>query len=166
MRENQQKILQMLAEGKISVDEAQRLLSLVGTGASSENGDTVKTRFKPRYMHVVVEPKPGARRDDSSYPPTAPRPPRPGEFGHDDRRDWHGRVNVRIPFALIRAGIKLATLIPADAANKVDSAFKEKGFPFDFSKIKDEDIEALITALHDSEINVETDYETVKVYAE
>jgi hypothetical protein len=95
---------------------------------------------------VVVEPKPGARLNE--------------------HRDWHGRVNVRVPFSLIRAGMKLATLIPADAANKVDSAFKEKGIPFDFHKIKDEDIEELITALHDSEVNVDTEAETVRVYAE
>jgi hypothetical protein len=157
MSENQQKILQMLSEGKISVTEAQRLLSLVGTGANTENGDTVKTRLTPRYMHVVVEPKPGARRDETSHPDSC---------GREDRRDWHGKVNVRVPFALIRAGMKLATLIPVDAADKVDSAFKEKGFPFDFRKMKDEDIEALISALHDSEVNVETDYETVRVYAE
>jgi len=147
MSENQKKILQMLAEGKIRVDEAQRLLSLVNADRETSNGtgDTPRVKAKPRYLHVVVEPKPGAR---------------PGD------RDWHPRVNVRVPFNLIRAGMKLATLIPSDAADKVDSAFKEKGFPFDFRKIKDEDIEELITALHDSEVNVDTENEIVRVYAE
>ena len=38
MSENQKKILQMLAEGKISVDEAQRLLALIGAEGEKENG--------------------------------------------------------------------------------------------------------------------------------
>jgi len=144
MSENQKKILQMLAEGKISVAEAERLLSLI-TSASDNRSDANNTASKstPRYLHVVVEPKPGAA------------------LGHR-----HGRVNVRVPFGLIRAGMKLATLIPPDAADKVNDAMKEKGMSFDMRHLKTEDIEGLISALHDSEINLDTDDEIVKVYAE
>lgn len=146
MSENQKRILEMLAQGKISVDEAQRLLALVGSEKEARNesgGPATAAKNKPRYLHVTVEPKPGSQH-----------------------HDHHGKVNVRVPFGLIRAGMKLASLIPQDAADKVDSAFKEKGIPFDFRKMKDEDIEELITALHDSEVNVEAEDETVRVYAE
>lgn len=144
MSENQKKILQMLAEGKISVDEAQRLLSLTGTEKETLNeSNSTASKSAPRYLHVVVEPKPG----------TAPE-------------HRHGRVNVRVPFGLIRAGMKLATLIPPEAADKVNDAMKEKGMSFDMRHLKIEDIEELISALHDSEVNVDTDDETVRVYAE
>lgn len=144
MSENQKKILQMLAEGKISVDEAQRLLSLISSDQSNPEQDP-RTFSKPwlRYLRVVVEPKPGASVEHR-----------------------HSRVNVRVPFGLIKAGIKLATLIPPEAADKVNSAMKEKGMSFDMRNLKPEDIESIITALHESEINVDTDDETVKVYAE
>ena len=149
MSENQKKILQMLAEGKISVDEAQRLLALIGAEGEKENGSgniTHKSISAPRYMHVIVEPKLGA--------------------GRVEGRDFHGKVNVRVPFGLIRAGMKFATLIPPDAAEHVDKAFKEKGLNFDIRKLKDEDLEELISALHDSEVNVDSEHETIRVYAE
>jgi len=149
MSENKKKILQMLADGKINVDEAERLLALMGLEGDREtgNGSADGRKSTPRYMHVIVDPKSNQ--------------PRGG-----DPKDFHGRVNIRVPFGLIRAGIKLATLIPSDAAEHVDKAFKEKGFNFDIRRIKEEDLEELVTALHDSEINVESDYETVRVYAE
>jgi hypothetical protein len=153
MGESQKKILQMLSEGKINVDEAQRLLALVANEGEGDSATPGSRQVKPsaRYMHVIVEPKPGA-------PPCGDRHDLHGHHGH--------RVNVRVPLGLIRAGIKFASLIPADTADQVDKAFKEKGFKFDIRKLKDEDLEELISALRDSEINVDSDYETVKVYAE
>ncbi len=150
MGENQKKILHMLSDGKINVDEAQRLLSLVDTDADRENHDTsgVTSRSSAKYMRVVVEPKPGA--------------PVSG-----DRHDHHPhKVNIRVPVGLIRAGMKFASLIPADTADQVDRALKEKGFKFDIRKIKDEDLEELITSLRESEVNVDSEFETVRIYAE
>lgn len=148
MGESQKKILQMLAEGKINVDEAERLMKLIDT--DSESGEratgTKRGSGMPRYMRVVVEPKPGADKN-----------------GGASKKE---RVNVRVPFNLIRAGMKLVSLIPSEAADEVDKAFKEKGFSFDVRKLKEEDLEQLVTALQESEIDVETDSETVKVYAE
>jgi hypothetical protein len=150
MSENQKKILQMLAEGKISVDEAQRLLMLIGveddkTNVSS-NSDKRENKL-PRYLHIIVEPKPGA-------------------INEDNHRFHRHKVNVRVPFGLIRAGIKLATLIPSDAAEQVDKAFKEKGLHFDIRHLKDGELEEMVSALRDSEIFVDSDNETVKLYAE
>jgi hypothetical protein len=150
MNGNEKKILQMLADGKINVEEAQRLLVLMKSGSEIE-GDTAdagqKAKSNPRFMHVVVEPKEGLIREN-------------GKLRH------HGKVNVRVPLGLIRAGIKLATLIPPDAAEHVDNAFKEKGFSFDVRRLKEEDLAAMVDALQESEINVETDFETVKINAE
>jgi hypothetical protein len=150
MNENEKTILQMLADGKISVEEAQRLLALMKSDNEIGNDSAdvgQKTKTNPRFMHVVVEPKEGIAREDG-------------------RHKHHGKVNVRVPLGLIRAGIKLATLIPSDAAEHVDKAFKEKGFSFDIKRLKEEDLESMIEALRESEINVETDYESVKINAE
>jgi len=67
--------------------------------------------------------------------------------------------------SLIRAGVKFTSLIPRDAADKVDGALKEKGINFDIRNIKDEDIEQLVDALGDLEVNIEGK-ETVRVFAE
>jgi hypothetical protein len=150
MSEQQKKVLQMLADGKINVDEAQRLLTLVDPHGEEESrpGNTgQKTRTLPRYLRVIVEPRPGVARDSGE--PHA-----------------HGKVNIRVPLGLIRAGMKFATLMPSETADHVDKALKEKGLSFDVKKFKEEDLQELISALEDSEINVDSDREVIRIYSE
>ena len=141
MSDNQKRILDMLAEGKISADEAQKLLAAVGPG-----GDEAKsppTAGNARYLHVVVVPNPD-----------------------DPKNEDVKRVNVRVPVALIRAGIKFTSLIPADASEQVNEALKEKGIDFDVRNLKPEDLEELIMALHDLEVDIQNGKEKVRVYIE
>ena len=154
MGENQKKILQMLADGKISIDEAQRLLELVdsNSGGKAEGNAGRETKALPRYMHVIVEPKPGTSGDYERHGCHGP--------------DFHGKVNIRVPFNLIRAGMKFATLMPSDTADHIDRAFKEKGLSFNIKKLKEEDMDELMAALQDSEINVDSDRELIRIYSE
>jgi hypothetical protein len=147
MSENQKKILEMLSQGKISTDEAYRLLGAVDSEDKRQEG-AVKTepeiRGKAKYLRVTVTPQ--------------------DNHGNSENVD---RVNVRVPMSLIRAGIKLTSLIPGDAMNKVNDALQEKGINFDVRNIKAEDIEELIDALGDLEVDVESSHgEKVKVFVE
>lgn len=149
MSENQKKILQMLAEGKISVDEAQRLITLVNDAAGNNSTDSSAPGLKkqPRYLRVIVEPKPDA-------------------VHHSLRSEGHKKVNIRIPLSLMRAGMKFASLMPSETADHIDRAFKEKGISIDVKHIKDRDLQDIISALGDSVIDVDTENELVKIYAE
>ena len=152
MGKNQRKILQMLAEGKISIDEAQRLLELVGSADGEEKGSTdvnMSVKSLPRFLHVIVEPRPDAPDNSECH-----------------KFHGHSKVNIRVPLSLIRAGIKFATLMPSETADQVDKAFKDRGFSFNVKKLKEEDLQELITALHDSEINVDNDRELIRIYSE
>ena len=144
MTENKKKILEMLAEGKISVDEASRLLSLVDQeNAPEESSPTAPTSKKqPKYLRVVVHPNNGDASGE-------------GE-----------RVNVRVPLALLHAGVRLATLIPAKASDHVSDALKDKGIDLDMRNIKPEHIDQLIEALSDLEVDVHDKKEKVRVYVE
>jgi Fe-S-cluster formation regulator IscX/YfhJ len=140
MSDNQKRILDMLAEGKISADEAQKLLGAIGP----ESDETRSTPTRDaKYLRVVIHPDPDA-------PET------------DDVR----KVNVRIPIALIRAGIKFTSLIPADASGQINAALKEKGIDFDVRNLKPEDLEELIAALHDLEVDVQSGKEKAHIYVE
>jgi hypothetical protein len=141
MNTNQRKILEMLAEKKISVNEAERLMLLVQPESSTAEGPTVKKT--PKYLRVLIQPV----RDDLN----------PAEYEN---------VNIRVPMALLRAGIKLASIIPPSAYNDVDSALKDKGIQIDLRDIKPENIEDLITALSDLEVNIEDAKNRVQIYAE
>lgn len=142
MSDNQKRILDMLAEGKISADEAQKLLAAIGPGGD-ETKTTAGTPRHPKYLRVVIQPNPEAA-------------------GEEDVK----RVNVRVPVALIRAGIKFTSLIPAEASDQVNEALKEKGIDFDVRNLKPEDLEELIEALHDLEVDVQNGKEKVRVYIE
>lgn len=149
MSENQKKILQMLAEGKISVDEAQRLIALINDVGGDNGVDNGAPGLKkqPRYLRVIVEPKPDA-------------------VHHGFRNEGHKKVNIRIPLSLMRAGMKFASLMPSETADHVDRAFKDKGISIDVKHIKDQDLQDIISALGDSVIDVDTENELVKIYAE
>jgi predicted oxidoreductase len=139
MNEERKKILEMLTDGKISVEEAEKLLSAISesSGETSEGEKTDKARLK--YLRVIVEPGPGSENSE--------------------------RVNVRVPIKLIRAGIKFASLLPKDVQGKVDNALKESGISLDFSQIKEENMEEIIESLRDLTVDVEGK-ERVRVFCE
>jgi len=146
MTENQKKILEMLSQNKISTDDAYRLLNVIdseerGQESTAKMEREVKTKAK--YLRVTVLPN--------------------EEHGDAANAD---RVNVRVPMSLIRAGIKLTSLIPAEAMDKVNDALRDKGINFDVRSIKAEDIEDLIDALGDLQVDVESGRERVKVFVE
>ena len=139
MSEERKKILNMLAEGKISVEEAEKLLSAI----SEEKGETgpgeKSGASKLKYLRVVVEP--------------------------GEKSEKAERVNIRVPIKLIRAGIKLASLLPHDVQGKVDDALKEKGLSLDFSQINEENIQEIVESLRDLTVDVEGQ-DRVRVYCE
>ncbi len=147
MSDSKKKILEMLAKGKINADDAYRLLSVLDEGEGSE-GEPARAEpvaaGKGKYLRVNVVPDPDSPAGE-----------------HADR------VNIRVPISLVRAGIKLTSLIPPEARDKVNDSLKEKGINFDVNNIKAEDIEELIEALGDLEIDVTgSNGEKVKVYVE
>jgi len=146
MTENRKRVLEMLADKKITVEEAERLLTLTEDEESKADqaSDTPPERKKTgKYLRVVVEPGPG------------------NEAGQKAER-----VNVRVPMNLIRAGMKLTSLIPPQAADKVNETLKEKGIDFDLRNLRPDDFEELIEALADFEVDVDSGREKVHVYVE
>lgn len=143
MSEERRKILEMLAEGKINTDEAERLLSALSSLDSeqkeSQPDSTPAEKPRPKYLRVIVEPAP----DNTS-----------GE-----------RVNIRIPMKLLQAGIKLASLMPTDVRGKVDNALKEKGISFDLSQITEKNLEEIVESLNDLTVEVEGK-EKVRIFCE
>jgi hypothetical protein len=148
MFEQQMRILEMLESKKISVDEAHRLLSALEPegGVTYEVQQTAAGR-KAKYLRVTVAPRPG----------------------HHDNGEEEGGcefVRVRVPMSLIRAGMKLTALIPDAARDKIAAALGEKGIDLDARNLKPEEIEEMIEALSELEVNVVNAKEVVKVCVE
>ena len=127
MADDRNRILNMLAEGKITADEAARLLDALA-GATDRGGTGVEpARAKPRFMCIHVE----------------------GGDGEDS-----GRVDVRIPLALIRAGMKIQHLLPRHAREKVQAKMHAEGIDFDLEQLDPKKIDDLIDALTTMSINI------------
>jgi len=144
MNERRKEVLEMLAAGKITADEAERLISALEKGSS--NPQTAETsgaplKATPRYLRVLVDAGPGA---GGKTP----------------------KVNVRVPMQLLRAGVKLASLIPQQAQAHVNDALREKGFSVDLSQLKPENLEELIDGLSDMRIDVDDKDAKVAVFCE
>ena len=138
MAENKKRILEMVAEKKITVDEAIRLLELVDKPETSS-----ATKKTLKYLRIVINPSTEGRAEADVE-----------------------RVNIRVPLALIRAGVKLTSLVPTDVADKVDTALREKGIDFNLRNLKEEDIEQLVEALSDLEVDIEAGRGKVNIYTE
>jgi uncharacterized membrane protein len=150
MNENRRQILEMLAAGKITADEAERLIVALepeSTGTTGEfNGKTAgvggaAVRTRAKYLRVLVE------ADESMTGMKGPT-----------------TVNVRVPMQLLRAGVRLASLIPAQAHEQLDQALMSHGVPLTLSQIKPENLEELIDHLEDLTVDVDgKDGNTTKV---
>lgn len=142
MNENRRQILDLLAAGKITAAEAEQLLAALEpdstvtahsfthtvTGDGTSNA-TAKERAK--YLRVLVE------ADESMTGMKGPT-----------------TVNVRVPMQLLRAGVRLASLIPQQAHEHLDEALSRHGVPLTLSQIKPENLEELINHLEDLTVDV------------
>jgi hypothetical protein len=139
MNEERRKVLDMLASGKITVDEAEKLLSALFEGAEGERGSRQMNKKPLKYLRVLVEPGAESKKKE--------------------------RVNIRVPLNLVRAGLKWAAFIPKDAQIKMNEALHEKGIEMDFTKMTAEDLEVMIENLHDLTVEVEGE-EKVRIFCE
>jgi hypothetical protein len=144
MNEHRRQILEMLAAGKISADEAERLIAAMETSphsTSSASDSPSDTKSRPKYLRVLVDTDEGS---NASY-------------------DGPTKVNVRVPMLLLRAGVRLAGLIPQQALHRANQAMQEKGVPIDLSQIKPENLEDLVEQLNDLSVDVDQNDAGAKV---
>ncbi len=162
MSENEKKILEMLANKSITVDEAPRLLTALGPEGSTPGSTPVAeaaAKAKPKYLRVKVVASPGHRHHHEEDEEDE-------EHEEEDDNDGAELINVRVPLSLIRAGMKLTSLIPPEAGEKVSEALREKGVDLDVRNMKPEDLEEMIEALSELQVHVVSGKEVVKVCCE
>jgi len=144
MSEDRKRILGMLAEGKITAEEAELLLDSLGTPVAG--------------AAPAREPMP------SDEWPTGPSATGTPKFLYV-KVTGKDTVDVRVPLGLLRAGLKLTSLIPPQAMDQISESMGEHGMSIDFNNLKPEDIEELIQSLREMEINVHSaDGDNIRVF--
>jgi hypothetical protein len=158
MGDDRSRILDLLAQGKITVEEATRLLDALGSNASQSGATEGAGGASTGSQNKGWTSGPGAGSGSSSAKP---------RFMFVKVLSAKGdNVNVKIPLALVRAGLKLTSLIPQPAMDQINKNMAEKGMKFDLNNFKPEDLEDLLEALREMEINVDsTNGDNVRVYA-
>jgi hypothetical protein len=166
MSEERKKVLAMLAEGKITADEAERLLQKLADGDTEGRGHRHQgrrrhRRFKHLRFGAAALPEDDtedARDTDkgTESPTGVPKYLRVEVHSSDD-----DHVSVRVPFRLIRTGIKLTTMLPAETNAKLAA----KGI--DLSELGKLEGEELAEALRELKVDANTaDGGTVRVFCE
>lgn len=92
MTHDRKKVLEMLAEGKISAEDAERLLNKLQGRRLEGSPDDAEPAARQRplkYLRVLVNSNDG------------------------------DNVNIRVPMALVRTGLMLTTVIPAAASDEL-----------------------------------------------
>lgn len=80
-------------------------------------------------------------------PPPTPAPPKYLRITVDtDEPDDDGttKVNIRVPMALLRAGVRLSSIIPPAARTQLNAQLAKSGVAFDLNQLKPENLEDLI----------------------
>ena len=122
MSDHRKRVLDLLASGKITVEEADLLLERLEQKVAQAKNDPKPEKDSagkeeppgPKYVRVIVSDKDGEK------------------------------ANVRVPIGLVKAGIKLQALVPEIARTKL----KEKGVDLDaMSAMKPEEIVEAISHL-------------------
>ena len=143
MSAERRKVLEMLAAGKITPEEADQLLDRLASPAAAEGASEAEAGGAagggasggrpraPRFLRVVVD---------------------------SPERDT---INIRLPLGLIRTGLKISSLMP----RRVSHRLSERGI--DLSHLGKLDDEALIAELAALQVDIAAeDGEKVRIFCE
>jgi polyhydroxyalkanoate synthesis regulator phasin len=154
MSEDRARILNMLATGKITAEEAERLL------------DALDTRAPQAETAAAAPPTPAPGTGMTGDPTPLLNALPKFLFVKVDSVEGD-KVDVKVPLALVRSGLKLTSLIPPQAMEQINQQMIDKGISIDFTNLKPEDIDDLIEALREMEVNVDAkNGDRVRVFAQ
>ncbi|HET7226333.1 MAG TPA: hypothetical protein VFK69_11540 [Candidatus Eisenbacteria bacterium] len=151
-------MLDMLAQGKITVDEANQLLAAMGSApagtataaaGTADKGSAAAGAPSPKYLRITVTKTRSWPGDDAE--------------GSRRARMWpglvlgrNGEVTIRVPVALVRNGMRLGAMIPGLAGGRVQAHLRERGVDVDLSKIDAETIDQLVREFGEMNIDIDS----------
>jgi hypothetical protein len=143
MTDEKRRVLDLLAKGKITVDEAQQLLDAIGTvsGEVSTPSPDEGQRPQPRWVRIAIH--------------------KTAKEGHRDKD-----VNIRVPIGMVKTGMRLGALIPGLAGEQVAARMRERGLDVDFSKLDAAAIESVLKSLSDTNIEIDSGKAQVRITTE
>jgi hypothetical protein len=142
MSEDTKRILELLASGKVTVDEADRLLRAIGTepaGASPKApGDA--ERPAARYLRIAVQKSANGCGPEK-------------------------QVNIRVPLSLVKGGMRLGAMIPG-YGDAISEHLRRHGLDLDLSKVSAENLESVLKDMGELAVDVDQGKAQVRITCE
>jgi hypothetical protein len=146
------RILDMLSQGKITVDEADRLIKALSADPPTGTATTdtaADGRQRARWFRINIR-KPA---QDLAHKPQD--------------------VNIRVPIAVVKGGMRLGAIIATFAGEKAALRMKQRGLDLDLSTINGDlsrmngaEFEAFLKSLDDMNIEIDDGRSQVRITAE
>ena len=149
MSTDTRRILDLLTQGKVSVDEAARLIDATRAqpGAPGD-GAPAGERPNPRWIRINVV--------------------QAAKEGKQDKE-----VNIRVPIAVVKGGMRLGAIIATFAGEKAAQRMKDRGIDLDLSKINGDfsrmngaEFDAFMKSLDEMNIEVDDGKSQVRITTE
>lgn len=140
-RDSRRHILDMLADNRLTVEEAESLLAALDSGGEPRRTVGLSRTGVGAHLRVLVTSR-GGDDDDSQT------------------------VNVRVPVATLRAGLWLPALLPEAAAAGINKVLADRGIGLDVRKLRERDVDRLVETLRDLEIDITSAEHRVLVFVE
>ncbi|MFJ6014109.1 SHOCT-like domain-containing protein [Streptomyces sp. NPDC092952] len=143
MDEQRRQVLRMLADGKITADEAERLIDALERDRPRERQEAAsRPGGRRRYLRVMVV--------DTA----------------DTAGEGPSRVDIRVPLQLLRAGVRLTSLLPPRAVARANEELRRSGVPIDLAELGPKDLEELVDQLDEVSVDVEDPEAKVRIFCE
>jgi len=143
MNEHRRRILDLLAAGKITAEEADQLLAALPAEPSSN--DPEKDTGRRQYFRIEV------------------RKPAQG-----DQREK--KVDIRVPVNVVRSGLRLGSLLRGFKddrwGTRLSERLKARGLDVDFDQLDMAQLDALLGEVGDVSIDVDDGRATIRVVRE
>jgi hypothetical protein len=141
--DHRRRILDLLAQGKITVDDADQLLKALGASSLESGTGATDSAGKQaaRWIRVTVD--------------KAARDGKPAK-----------QVSIRVPMALVRGGVRLGTIFPGLARKDGDAVsqhLRDHGVDVDWSKIDLSQLDAVLQNLDETTIDVDKGRAQVRI---
>lgn len=143
MSDDTRRVLDLLAQGKITVDQADQLLKAVASPQPSKDGASESGAApRARWLRINVQKQ------------------------SDDPNGEKKNVNIRVPISFVKGGMRLGALIAPFAGEKAIARLRERGYDIDLSRVDAEAIETWLKDVDDLNVHIDNGKEQVRITCE
>lgn len=143
MSDETRRVLDLLAQNKITVDEADQLLRAMQEPRAEAASAKVDGEAAPRARYIRIAVHKLSR-------------------GCETDKD----VNIRVPIAIVKSGMRLGAMLPGIVGDKLTAHLRERGLDVDLSKLDPAAIETVLGEIGNVGIDVDSAQAQVRITCE